>query len=618
VPVSPHRLVKSTLFRTLIADLDGIYDPVQYNDRLLLGLKGTMSEAELHVLKQRMYQGRLGKARRGELAFALPIGYVWGPDGAIVLDPDEQVQQTVRLVFQKFEELGTLGGVLRFLAALDIRLGVRVREGPGKGTLVWRRPNRPTVQMLLKHPLYAGAYVYGRRQEDHQRQHPGHPRTGRVVVAAQDWLAFLPERAPAYISWDQYEAHRARLQTNRARAEAMGAAREGAALLAGLVVCARCGCRLGVHYHESPGQAGHAEGTTSTKPTFSYEGVQRRNLYGEPVCQRVPGRCLDTFVRAEILAALAPAALELSLAAATHLQAERDQLTRLWEHRLERARYAAERAARQYHAVEPEHRLVARTLERAWEEALTAQQRLEEDYHRFLRAQPRLLSATEREAIRQLSADVPALWEAPTTTHADRKAIVRQVVERVIVDVQGTSERVHVCIRWWGGGQTEGVVLRPVTTLAALSSYPQLCQRVRELAGEGLPVLDIVDRLRAEGYRSARGGRLGVQAIRTLVHRLDLRPPRRHRQGRAGLGPDEWWPADVARTLGVPRATLHHWRRTGHVRARREPQAPSRWIFWADAAVLARLHDHRARSLGAEARGRWTAPDVITATAPVH
>ncbi|MDQ3700278.1 MAG: recombinase family protein [Chloroflexota bacterium] len=589
-----HQLLElCALFRTLIADLDGIYDPAQYNDRLLLGLKGTMSEAELHVLKQRMYQGRLSKARRGELTFALPIGYMWGPDGALALDPDEHVQQTVRLVFQKFEELGTLGGVLRYLADHDIRLGVRVREGPGKGALVWRRANRPTVQMLLKHPLYAGAYVYGRRQDDARRRRPGRARAGRVVVAAGEWLAFLPDRAPAYISWAQYEAHQARLQANRARAEAMGAARDGAALLAGLVVCARCGCRLGVHYDGAVGRA------------YGYECVQRRNNYGEPVCQHVPGPCLDAFVRERVLAALQPAALELSLAAADRLQEERDRLTRLWEQRLERARYEAGRAARQYHAVEPEHRLVARTLERAWEAALAAQQHLEEDHHRFLRQQPRLLSPEEREAIRHLATDVPALWAAPTTTPADRKALVRQVVERVVVDVQGTTERVHVRLCWCGGGQTEDVVLRPVSTLAALSTYPQLCQRVRELAGAGLPVVAIAERLRAEGYRSARGGRLGLQSLRKLVHQLDLRPPRAHAQRRDALGMDEWWPADLARALGVPRATLHTWRRAGHVRARRAPHAPSRWILWADAATLAQLRDRRGRSLSAEAHGRW-------------
>ena len=195
------------------------------------GPKGTLSEAELHVLKQRLYQGRLSKARRGELSFPLPTGYVWH-EGAIAFDPDEQVQQVVRLIFRKFEELGTLDGVLRFLARHEVRIGVRVREGPGKGALVWRRPNRPTLQQVLKHPLYAGAYVYGRRQTDPRRYRPERPRSGRVVVASSEWLTFLPDRCPAYITWEQYEANRARLEANRARAEALGAARDGPALLA--------------------------------------------------------------------------------------------------------------------------------------------------------------------------------------------------------------------------------------------------------------------------------------------------------------------------------------------------------------------------------------------------
>src|SRR5256886_3553498 len=201
-----HQLLElCALFHTLIADLDGIYDPGQYNDRLLLGLKGTMSEAELHILKQRMHQGRLSKAQRGELQFALPIGYIWSPTGEIQFDPDEQVQQVVRLIFRTFEELGTLGRLVRYLAQHQIQLGVRVREGPGKGELIWRRPNRATVQMMLKHPLYAGSYVYGRRQEDPRRKQPERPRTGRVVMTTNEWLVLLPNRCPAYISPEQYE-----------------------------------------------------------------------------------------------------------------------------------------------------------------------------------------------------------------------------------------------------------------------------------------------------------------------------------------------------------------------------------------------------------------------------
>jgi DNA invertase Pin-like site-specific DNA recombinase len=511
------------LFRTLLADTDGVYDPTQYNDRLLLGLKGTLSEAELHVLKQRMHQGRLSKARRGELRFALPIGYVWGPDGAIQLDPDEQVRAVVRLVFRKFEELGTLHGVLRYLARHEIRLGVRVREGPGKGELVWRRPNRMTLQNLLKHPLYAGAYVYGRRQEDPRRHQPHRPRSGRVVVDPSAWLACVPDRAPAYISWPQYEAHRAQLAANRARTASRGAARPGPTLLAGLVGCARCGARLLVRYDSPPARA-------------VYVCQRRATDYGAPQCQQVAARPLDAFVAGQVLAALEPAALELSLAAAEHIEAERADLARLWEQRRERAAYEAERARRQYDAVEPEHRLVARTLERQWEAKLAAREHLEEEYRRFRRARPRTLTADERAAIRQLAADVPALWAAPSTTAADRKELVRQVVERVVVDAAGASERVRVTIHWIGGRQTGGTVLRPIRHSHDLHRYAEICERIRALTEEGLPAHEIAAQLTAAGYRPARGGAFGVQTVRSLRQRLGVTGARPRRRARTGGG----------------------------------------------------------------------------------
>jgi DNA invertase Pin-like site-specific DNA recombinase len=197
-----HQLLEvCALFGTLIADLDGIYDPSQYNDRLWLGLKGPMREAELHLIKQRMHQGKLNKARRGELNFPLPIGYVWSPAGEMGFDPDEQVQQVVRLIFRKFDELGTLHALLRYLVHQGIDVGVRLREGPAKGTLEWRRPNRMTLQNLLKHPMYAGAYTYGRRQVDARKKHPGRPSTGRVTQGRRDFHVLLHDHVPAYIPW---------------------------------------------------------------------------------------------------------------------------------------------------------------------------------------------------------------------------------------------------------------------------------------------------------------------------------------------------------------------------------------------------------------------------------
>jgi DNA invertase Pin-like site-specific DNA recombinase len=586
------------LFQTLLADPDGVYDPAQYNDRLLLGLKGTLSEAELHVLKQRLYQGSLSKARRGELQFALPVGYVWDAAGTIQFDPDEQVQAVVRLIFRQFEELGTLGGLLRYLVQHQIQLGVRVREGPGKGALVWRRPNRATVQMLLKHPLYAGAYVYGRRQVDPRRKQPARPQTGRVVMASAAWHALLPGHCPAYIAPDTYERNQARLAANRAQAEAIGAARAGAALLPGLVVCARCRVRLGVHYD-------------GRRTRHTYQCTERRTHYGEPLCQHLPGPPLDAFVSQQVLAALAPASLELSLLAAERVEQERAELDQLWQQRRERAGYEAERAARQYHAVEPEHRLVARTLERAWEAKLAAQQQLDEDYQRFLRQQPRALTLQERDTIRRLAADVPALWDAPTTMPADRKEIMRQVVERIVVDAEGSTERVLVAIEWVGGGRTKTVITRPIARLEHLSTYPRLCQRLRALVEQGYPTAAIAERLHAEGYRSARQDRpLSPQAIRALRRRLGLNRGRPHAVSRDGLGPDEWWKVELAGTLGMPVGTLEHWIRRGWVTARQANEPLRRWVVWADAAEQERLCHLYQRSIAEAARRRWTDPST--------
>lgn len=594
-----HQLLEiCALFGTLIADLDGVYDPAQYNDRLLLGLKGTMSEAELHILKQRMYQGRLSKARRGELCLPLPIGYVRNPSGEVALDPDAQVQHVVRLIFRKFEELGTLNAVLRYLAKHDVQVGVRVREKLGRGELEWHRPNRMTLQNLLKNPIYAGAYAYGRRQVDPRHKRPGRPHTGRAVIEPADWYAFLPERMPAYISWEQYEANLARLKANQARSDEIGVVRKGPSLLAGLVVCARCGHRLSVNYG---GERNH----------HSYVCNRLATDYGGEHCQGIVGPALDQFVSQQVLHALEPAALDLSLEAASHLERERDDLAKLWQQRLERARYEAERAARQYRLVEPENRLVARQLERDWEGKLSFQQNLEEEHHRFERSQPRLLSAEERESIRRLAEDIPALWAAPTTTDLERKEIVRQVVARVVVDAQGESERVGVAIEWVGGVRTEGVMVRPVARFEQLSYFGKLCERISELAAEGLTPSVIAERLNAEGYRPPkRRESFDGPGVLDLMRRLGIAGSGFRRQvRRVSLGRDEWYLADLAREIPMPVVTLFDWVRRAWVRAEQQEEAPRRWVAWADEAEIERLRERHRRPKGYYTRRLWVDSD---------
>ncbi len=361
-----HQLLEvCARFRVLLADADGLYDPSDYNDRRLLGLKGTMSEAELHVLKERMYQGKLNKARRGELLGRTPLGYVRLPSGEWAIDPDEQVQALVRLVFDQFDRQPSLHAVLRYLVRHGLRVPVRPHCGPHQGQLEWRRPNRTTLLNLLRHPAYAGAYRFGHRQTDPRRKKPGKPDSGRCLNAPEDCLVLLRDRVPAYIPWERFLANQERLKANRARRDSPGAPRNGQALLGGLIRCGRCGQRMTVHY--------------SAKHRPAYHCARVCSSYGEPMCQSSPAAVLDELVAKQIVAAMAPAALEASLAAVAEIERERAELARQWQLRRERARYEADRACRQYQACEPENRLVARELERRWDEALKQQRNLEDE-----------------------------------------------------------------------------------------------------------------------------------------------------------------------------------------------------------------------------------------------
>src|SRR5437764_9563621 len=417
-----HQLLElCCLSGVLLADPDGVYDPGVGNDRLLLGLKGTMSEHELFLIRQRMLSGKLAKAERGELVIPLPIGYVRRPSGEAVLDPDEQAQHVVRLVVSVFRRLGTLNGLLRYLAGQQVQLPVRVHSGPSKGELEWRRPTRETLQIMLHNPVYAGYYAYGRRQVEPRRMVPGRPSTGRVVKDSSEWLVLLAGRMPACITPEEYEANIARMAASRQTAATPGAPRDGSALLSGLLRCGRCGGhRMTVRYHDGPGAA---------RPAHGYDCAFCQINYGTGGrCQHIAGPALDAYVTAQVLAAIAPASLEVSLAAAGQAEAERATVDKLWRQRIERARYAAGRARRQYQLAEPENRLVTRQLEADWEAALAETARLEADYQRFTEQQPAALTVAERAAIESLAADLPRVWPPPSTPQAHRKEPLPRLV----------------------------------------------------------------------------------------------------------------------------------------------------------------------------------------------
>ena len=579
-----HQLLElCALFGVLLADADGLYDPTDYNDRLLLGLRGMMNEAELYILKGRMHEGRRNKAKRAELLNHPPMGYVRGADRDYHLDPDEQAQRVVRLIFDVFEQQGSLHGLLRYLVAHDIRLPIRPHQGANRGQLEWRRPNRMTLQNMLHHPIYAGAYRWGYRKIDPRKQQPGRPNTGKTVNAPESCEVFVKDRFPAYISWERFEAIQQRLANNRAIAAAQGAPREGPALLGGLLVCGRCQRRLAPSYS---GRANH----------LRYMCMRGTIDYGAPFCTGLSGAVLDDFVVTQLMTMLQPAALEWSIAAEEKLRAERTQLDAHWRQRLERAHYEAQRAARQYSAVEPENRLVARELERQWEEALRHEQLEQEAYARFRLEQPRDLTPGEREAIRRLAHDVPSLWAAPEMTPQDRQEIVRLLLEQVTVTVQGDSELVDVMLHWAGGARGQHRLIRPVQRYDQLSTYPQLLARIDALREEGLTFEQIAARLNQEGfYPPKRTDRFTGEMLTRLLSQRGLhgRRPRAMIDGKL-LETHEYWLTDLARQLNMPISTLHKWQRMGWVHSRKVAVATGRLVIWADEEELERLRQLRA------------------------
>src|SRR5215467_14547628 len=600
-----HQLLElCSLSGVLLADPDGVYDPGFYNDRLLLGQKGTMSEAELYLIRQRMLSGKLAKAERGELAIPLPIGYLRRPSGEVTFDPDEQAQHVVRLVFGTFARLGTLNGVLRYLVAQQVQLPVRVHSGPAKGEIEWRRPTRETLQIMLHNPVYAGYYAYGRRQVEPRKKIPGRPSTGRVVKDSGEWLVLLPGRLPAYITPEQYEANVARMAANRQTAATPGAPRDGSALLSGLLSCGRCGGhRMSVRYHDgSRRRPDSAHGYVCAFYQVNY-GT------GGP-CQHIAGPALDAYVTGQVLAAVAPAALEVSIAAAAQAEAERASLDRLWRQRLERARYAADRARRQYQLAEPENRLVVRQLEKEWEAALAEAGRLEADYQRFTEQQPKTLTTAERAAIAALASDLPQVWHAPSTTQADRKELLRILIEKITVAVAGTSELVDVTITWAGAHQTTGQAVRPVARLDQLSYYPALLARVTELAQAGQNNPQIAGVLNAEGFRPPkRTSRFTGGQVRTLITQRGIRSQRNGRPAvLTSLAPGQWSVPGLAAELGMPTATIYNWIYRGWITARHAPRTRN-WIIAADGEQMRQLRERRARPPGFYTRARWAPPE---------
>jgi hypothetical protein len=494
------------------------------------------------------------------------------------------------MIFEQFTRRGSINGLLRCLVERGVKLPVRPHHGANRGELEWRRPNRVTLLNTLRHPIYAGAYRWGHREIDPRRKIAGRPSTGRLYKSHDDCRVLIRDRFPAYISWEQFEDNLQQLADNRARCEHLSAPRSGPSVLSGLVACGRCGCRMLVSY-------GNGRSTSRLR----YSCLRAKIDYGDALCQSLSGQVLDEFVSERLLQAISPASLELSLAAANDLEQERAQLDDQWRQRNERAAYDVDLARRQYAAVDPDNRLVARELERRWEESLRAHEQLQADFARHRRTSPTKLSVAERDQILTLAQDLPALWHADSTTPQDRQTIARLLLERVVVAVEGDTDRVGVVLHWKGGFTSHHMLLRPVQTYAQLSNYAQLVERVGQLHAAGQTLAGIAATLNTEGFRPPkRTDRFTVAMLTTFLCERGMRSgplPRAVTEG-DHLKPHEWWLSDLARELSMPVATMHRWQKVGWVSSRKIEKAGGRWAIFADADEIARLQTLRATPRG--------------------
>jgi DNA invertase Pin-like site-specific DNA recombinase len=574
-----HRLIDlAGLTDTLIGDADGIYHPALFNDRLLLGLKGTMSEAELHVLRARLNGGIRNKAERGELRRGLPVGFVWGDaDGEVRFHPDEAVVTAIGNVFARFAETGSARRVWLWFRSERLTFPLQMHA---HADIRWVEASYTAIHHVLTNPVYAGAYVYGKTRQETTLDAAGARKKRIRHLPRSEWQVLIQEHHEGFIDWQSYEANQDRIASNtRPRphngpSKASGAVREGSALLQGLGSCGHCGRRLRTHYRGR-----------SSAPGYHCAGdrlVEGRGSY----CLNIGGIQIDEAVTRAFIAALEPAKLAATLAAAERLESDREATLKQWRLGVERASYEASRAERRYRAVDPDNRLVARGLEREWEEGLGALEAARSELARRERERPRVLSKDERDRLLALGCDLATVWYAATTTPRDRKELLRALLEEVIVKVERDKAAAHLTLRWKGGALGEIDLALPRSRPATIRTAEDTVALVRRLAVH-YPDTVIAGILNTQCRTTARGHRFEGNRVGNL---------RRHWNipcFEAGPPSTKGEPASIKKAavvLGVAPSTLHRWLNNGIIPGEQlTPGAP--WRIRLTDDLIARFSE---------------------------
>lgn len=546
---------------TLIGDEEGLYHPGLFNDRLLLGLKGTMAEAELHVIRARLNGGIRNKAERGELRRGLPVGLIWGEaDGEVLFHPDQAVTGAIRTVFEKFVELGSARQVWLWFRSEGLSFPL---QSNGTAEIQWVTASYTAIHHVLTNPVYAGAYAYGKTRQERYVDQAGRVRKRTRHLPRSEWAVLIPGHHDGFIDWETYEMNQARIARNTRPGphQAGGAVREGSALLQGLATCGRCGRRLRVYYQGKNSTPGYYCANNSI--------VNGRGTW----CLRVGGARIDEAVVRAFLETMTPAGAEAALLAEQDLQTEHDAQMAQWRLQVERAAYEAERAERRFRAVEPENRLVARTLETEWEKRLSERGVAEAELARRERERPRCLTNEQRQQVHDLGADLKRAWEAPTTTDRDRKELLRTLLEEVSINLQRLESKAHLTLRWRGGAILELDVGLRSCHVPPIRTDEDTIELVRRLAAHysDAMIAGIVNR---QGRRTARGDRFTANKIGNLRRYWKIpryTPPSTPSTGELATV------KKAAEILDIAPSTVHRWLSDGFIAGEQlTPGAPWR------------------------------------------
>jgi DNA invertase Pin-like site-specific DNA recombinase len=541
-----HRLMElCEIAGTLILDEDGLYDPAVFNDKLLLGLKGELSQAELHFLKARMRGGLLNKARRGELEMRPPIGLVYLPDGSVGIDPDRAVQSAIRLLFDTFERTGSATQTARYFREEGLRFPRRIHSGAQKGELLWGLVDHSRILEILHNPRYAGAFVYGRTRT--RRKLDG--KSGPLKVPREQWLFLIRDVHPGYISWDQFEANQKRLAENIVAFSAtrrLGPPREGPALLQGRVLCGICGERMGVQYSREQGEI--------RIRYVCQEGAIRR---GSKVCQTAPGNIVDRAISDLLLELVQPLTLEVALAVEQEVQARCAETDALHRQQVERARYEVELARRRYMSVDPDNRLVAGSLEGEWNQKLRVHQAAQEEYERHTEQQRRLTEEEVRQKVLSLAADFPRIWNDPELEARERKRMLRLLIEDVTLI---KADKITANVRLRGGATRTLMIDRPLPIAQIRRTKAEIVAEIDALLNEHCDC-EVVEILNQRGHRTWQNQPFTPKKIEYIrrVYHLKTRFCRLREQGLLTA-------KEMSSILGVSNTTVYEWARSGLLR----------------------------------------------------